>query len=186
MGQLLKTPLAEVRWCKLLGDARANKFDPSKRPEWSVEMVLDNDNKTHMQWVEEMEGQYDTIHGQARKHQHWLPIKPDKEEPRKKTVVRFKVPQFVFKDGRVSEGPTLFDSNKNPWPADKEIGNGSKLIIAFDIYGWSGNTGAGMTFQPRMAQVVDYLPYEGGKKTGVEAFDVVPGGYVEENPDMPF
>lgn len=184
MSALLKTPLVEVRWCKLTGDARPNKFDPSKRPEWSVEIVLDNDNKGHMAWVEEMEGLYDKFHGDKRKHASWLPIKPDKEEPRKKTVARFKLPQFDRRDGGKSEGPTLFDSNKSPWPLGKEIGNGSKMIIGFDIYAWSGSTGAGLTFQPRAAQVVELVEYTAKNANPDEAFEVVNGGYVAE--ETPF
>ena len=49
---------------------------------------------------------------------------------------------------RKSEGPVVFDSNNNPWNPQKMIGNGSKIIVAFDIYAWKGNTGAGMTFNP--------------------------------------
>lgn len=183
MAELLKTPLAEVRWCKLVGDARPNKFDPSKPPGWSVEIVLDNDNKTHMAWVEAMEAKYEELHGELKKNANWLPISPDKDEPRKRTVAKFKVPQFTRKDGSVSEGPTLFDAKRNPWPHDQLIGNGSKMIIAFDIYAWKGPTGGGMTFQPRMAQVVDLIPYEAKEQpTATNTFDEVPGGYEAEPP----
>ena len=40
------------------------------------------------------------------------------------------------------------------------IGNGSKVIVAFDIYDWDGENGCGMTFQPRAVQVVEFVPYE--------------------------
>lgn len=182
MAELLKTPLAEVRWCKLVGPARENKFDPSKPPAWTVEIVLDNDNKTHMAWVEEMEGKYEELHGpDLKKNANWLPIGPDKEEPRKRTVVKFKVPQFTRKDGTTSEGPTLFDSKRNPWPDNQMIGNGSKLIIAFDIYAWKSPSGGGMTFQPRMAQVVDLIPYEAKEQaTSTNVFEEVAGGYEVE------
>jgi hypothetical protein len=179
--ELYVTPLAEVRWCKLVGNARPNTFDPGKPNQWTAELVLDNANKTHSAWLVEMEDQYETLHGSKKKHKAAFPWAPDKEDDTK-TVVRFKLNEFKRKDGSVSEGPTIFDSRKNPWPADKEIGNGSKVIVAFSIYAWEGPTGCGLTFQPLKAQVVDLVEYE--RKGGAEVFDVIPGGYVD--PEMPF
>ena len=182
--ELLKTPLVEVRWCKLNGPARANKFDPDKNPEWSVEALLNHSDKTHMAFVEAMEAKFDELHPKKRKHTSWLPIKPDKDKPRDISVCRFKIPQFTYRDGNTSEGPTIYDSRKNPWNPEKLIGNGSKLIIAFDIYAWEGPTGAGMTFQPRMAQVVDLVEYE-GRADAEATFETVDGGYVVDE-DIPF
>ena len=56
--ELYVTPLAEVRWCKLVGNARPNTFDPSKPNQWTAELVLDNANKTHSAWLVEMEDQH--------------------------------------------------------------------------------------------------------------------------------
>ena len=81
MPQLLFTPLAECRWCKLLGEARENKFDPTKRPTWSVELVLKNSDPDHIAWIEEMEGKFTFAHGEsAKKSNNWIPVKPDKEK----------------------------------------------------------------------------------------------------------
>ena len=179
--ELYVTPLAEVRRCKLVGPARPNTFDPSKPDQWTAELVLDNANKTHAAWLVEMEDQYETLHGQKKKHSAAFPWKADKEDDTK-TVVKFKLNQFKRKDGSVSEGPTLFDSRKNPWPADKEIGNGSKIIVAFSIYAWEGPTGCGLTFQPLKAQVVDLVEYE--RRDSADVFGVVEGGYID--PEMPF
>ena len=74
-------------------------------------------------------------------------------------MLRFKVPQVLRRDGSLSEGPRIVDAKKQPW-SGAAIGNGSKLIVAFDIYDWDGENGCGMTFQPRAIQVVDYIPYE--------------------------
>lgn len=182
MPQLLFTPLAECRWCKLLGEARENKFDPTKRPTWSVELVLKNNDPDHIAWIEEMEGKFSFAHGEsAKKSSNWIPVKPDKEKPRELSVARFNLTEFERKDGSKSEGPVVFDSNNNPWDPKKAIGNGSKIIIAFDIYAWKGNTGAGMTFQPRQVQVVEYLAYEADKAPAVSAFTPVPGGFVDSD-----
>ena len=181
MPQLLMTPLAECRWCKLLGEARENKFDPTKRPTWSVELLLKNSDPDHFSWMESMELKYNELHGESKKSNNWIPIRPDKEKPRELCVASFKLPEFERKDGSKSEGPVVFDSNNNPWNPQKMIGNGSKIIIAFDIYAWKGNTGAGMTFQPRQVQVVEYLAYEADKTPAVSAFTPVPGGFVDSD-----
>jgi hypothetical protein len=73
--------------------------------------------------------------------------------------VRFKVPQFQRRDGSLSEGPRIVDAKKQPWDG-AAIGNGSKVVVAFDIYDWDGENGCGMTFQPRAIQVVEFVPYE--------------------------
>ena len=74
-------------------------------------------------------------------------------------MVRFKVPQFKRRDGSLSEGPRIVDARKQPWDG-AAIGNGSNVIVAFDIYAWDGENGCGMTFQPRAIQVVEFVPYE--------------------------
>ena len=182
MAQLLFTPLAECRWCKLLGEARENKFDPKKLPNWSVELLLENKNPDHIAWIEAMEGKFTELHGEAKKSNNWIPVKPDKERPREISVATFKLPQFPSKGVKpASEGPVVFDSNNNPWNPSNMIGNGSKIVIAFDIYAWKGTTGAGMTFQPRQVQVVEYLAYEADKTPAVSAFTPVPGGFVDSD-----
>lgn len=175
--ELLKTPIAEVRWCKLVGPARDNKFDPSKPPSWSTDMVLDNSDRTHMAWLQEMEDQYKLVHGEQRASSKAFPWAEGKDDDKGKTIVKFKLPEFTRKDGTKSEGPTIFDSAKNPWDPTKEIGNGSKICIAFDIYGWSSPSGCGMTFQPKFAQVVELVEFSRANPEAM--FDVVPGGFVD-------
>ena len=88
-----------------------------------------------------------------------MPIKPYKDEPRKKMTCRFKLPQFTFKDGNTSEGPTVFDEKGNHWDEKKLIGNGGKMLIGYDIWAWGADstTGAGLTLQCRAAQVKEWL-----------------------------
>lgn len=176
--ELLKTPLAEIRWCKLL-EAR-KQFDETKPLAYSCELLLDNDNTEHQAWLAAMEDQYAEIHGNTKKSVHAFPWGPDKEKPKERTVVKFKLPEFTRKDGTKSEGPTLMDSRKTPWDRSVEIGNGSKVIIAFDIYGWQSPTGNGMTFQPRAAMIVDLV--EAPNRDATTAFDVVEGGFAQACP----
>ena len=155
--ELLRTPIVEVRWCQLLGNARSNKFDPAKNPTWEIEIILENDNPEHVAWCESIEAQFEKLHEGEKKHTHWLPIKADKEQPKKRQSCRFKLPEFTYKDGNKSEGPVVYDAQGNHWPAEKLIGNGSKMRIGFDIYGWKAPTGAGMTLQPKGAQVIEWI-----------------------------
>lgn len=50
----------------------------------------------------------------------------------------------------------IVDAKKQPWDG-AAIGNGSKVVVAFDIYDWDGENGCGMTFQLRAVQVVEFV-----------------------------
>ena len=158
--ELKRTPVVEVRWCKLLGEARP-AYDPEKEDEWSIEIVLDNSNAEHQAWMQSVEDEYAEAHGEKKKSAHWCPIKPDKEEPRKKMSCRLKLKKFELKGrpGQFSEGPTVFDKDGNYWDHNKLIGNGSTMRLSYTIYAWGANskTGAGISLEVRGAQVIDWL-----------------------------
>ena len=158
---LKKTPLVEVRWCGLEKEPKKNRFEPTKPATWEVEILLENDNKEHMAWCEEVEALFDELHQNKKKSANWLPIKPDKEQPRKRQACRMKLKQWV-RNGVASEGPTVFDDKGLMWDSRKAIGNGSKMIIGYDVWAWEGPTGAGLSLQPRAAQVVEHMAFEGG------------------------
>jgi hypothetical protein len=174
--ELLKTPVGEVRWCKLVGPARTNKFDPEKRPSWTCDFLLDASSKEAMAWLQQMDDKFLELHPTGRAHNHGFPWKEGTGDDAGKVIVKFKLPEFARKDGTTSEPPTLFDAAKKPWPAGKEIGNGSRMVIGFDIYAWKGSAGNGMTFQPKAGQVIELVEYVGAKSPE-ELFDVVPSGY---------
>lgn len=157
---LRRTPLVEVRWCGLEKEPKKNKFEPSKPATWEVEIVLENSSKEHMAWCEEVEALFEELHPGKRKSANWLPIKPDKDEPRKRQVCRMKLKQWI-RNGVSSEGPTVFDAKGLLWDPAQAIGNGSKLIIGYDVYAWEGVSGAGLSLQPRAAQVVEHVAFEG-------------------------
>jgi len=156
--EMKRTPVVEVRWCKLLGEAR-DAYDADKPKEWSIEIVLDNSNPEHQAWMQEVEDQFAELHGDAKKSAHWCPIKPDKEEPRKRMSCRMKLKQFEIRGGGFSEGPTVFDKDGNYWDHSKLIGNGSTMRLSYTIYAWGANskTGAGLSLEVRGAQVIDWL-----------------------------
>ena len=186
--ELLASPLAECRWCKILGEAEPNRFEPTKNPTWSIEILLDNGNKEHESFIGSLEKLFLEEHGKsAKKSNNWLACGPDKEDP-EKTGVKFKVPCFTRKNGTRSQGPVVFDSQREHWPSSNLSGNGSKVIIAFDIYAWKGPSGAGITLQPKMMQVIELVEYSGGDSPEVDAvFEKIQGGYtLKDDPEVPF
>ena len=166
---LSKTPLVEVRWCGLEKEPKKNRFEPDKPATWEVEILLENDNKEHMAWCDEIESLFDQLHQGKNKAANWLPIRQDKEQPRKRQACRMKLKQWV-KNGVASEGPTVFDSKGLRWNPATAIGNGSKMIIGYDVWAWDGPMGAGLSLQPRAAQVVEHMAFEGAA-TGITATD---------------
>jgi hypothetical protein len=155
---IFRTPLAEVRWAHLI--TPRHQLDKSKPKAWTADLLLPNSDEKAQSFLLAMEDQFIALHGsRKRRAEKGFPWKPDKEKPSEITVVRFKVPQFQRRDGSLSEGPRIVDAKKQPWDG-AAIGNGSKVVVAFDIYDWDGENGCGMTFQPRAVQVVEFVPYE--------------------------
>ena len=155
---IFRTPLAEVRWAHLI--TPRHQLDKSKPKAWTADLLLPNSDEQTQSFLLAMEDQFIALLGsRKRRAEKGFPWKPDKEKPSEITVVRFKVPQFQRRDGSLSEGPRIVNAKKQPWDG-AAIGNGSKLVVAFDIYDWDGENGCGMTFQPRAVQVVDFVAYE--------------------------
>lgn len=157
--ELKRTPVVEAQWCKLLGDPRP-AFEPEKPPEWSIEILLDNDNEEHMAWVDSVEQEFVAAHGEgAKKSANWCPVKPYKENPRKQMSCRLKLKQFNIRGGGKSEGPTVYGPEGEFWDHRKLIGNGSKMQMSYTIYAWGKNspTGSGISLEVRGAQVKEWL-----------------------------
>ena len=177
MNTLFQTPLVEVQWCKLLGEPEANRFEPNKPPVWSVEAVFDPKNQQHQEWLLKQEDEFSKQHGiNAKISVNSLPSKTSDDG--KTTLWTFKLKRFTRKrDGGFTSGPLVVDSHNNLWNHDFLIGNGSKMIIAYELYPWKGPTGVGLAYQPRQAQVVSHVAYE---RSADPIFDKVQGGYVNE------
>ena len=107
VSDLFVTPAAPVRWCKLLGEAEPNKFEPSKPATWSCELILDPKDTEHMAWMQAAEQHFIEEHGDnAKRSSHWLSIAKDKDDP-EKACAKFKIPCFIRKDMTKSPGPTV-------------------------------------------------------------------------------
>ena len=172
--QLFVTPVAPIRWCKLLGAARENQFEPTKLPTWSCELLLSQDNQAHQQWLLMMEDQLQSAHPGAPKiSRNGLPWqqgeKTEKDDDTGLVIVRFKLPCFTRKDGSTSPGPKVIDADKQPWDQAVEIGNGSQVRIAASIYPWSGPSGVGMTLEPMHVQVIAHIPMVRNEAEDVDA-----------------
>ena len=156
--EIFRTPLADVRWAHLI--TPRPQLDRNKPMAWTADLLLPSGSEQTQSFLLAMEDQFIARHGsRKRRAEKGFPWKPDKEKPGEITVVRFKLPQFQRRDGSLSEGPRIVDAKKQPWDG-AAIGNGSRVIVAFDIYDWDGENGCGMTFQPRAVQVVEFVPYE--------------------------
>ena len=72
------------------------------------------------------------------------------------------------------------DSERNPFPSDKRVGNGSKVNASYFPKPYS-QYGGGVKGYLNGVQVVELVEYS------TDDFDVVPGGYVnQEASDIPF
>ena len=170
-----QAPLAPVRWCHLI--TARKQYDETKPPAFSTELLLPSKEPSTAKFIKEMEAYFIEQHGaKAKRSQYAFPWGPDKEQADALTVVKFKRTQFVDKTtGDPQPGPRIIDSQCNPWDGSL-IGNGSKLLIKFDVYAWEGAAGCGLTFQPLAAQVVEFVPYE--RSDAADSFAPVEGGYV--------
>ena len=99
--ELLRTPVLEVRWCQLLGNARDNKFDPTKPPTWQIEGLAPSDNPEAVSFVEQIEGKFEEIHPGEKKHTHWLPINPDKKDPEGEAMAAWPDGRYGAAEGRL-------------------------------------------------------------------------------------
>jgi len=180
MSETFMSPVAEVRWCKLMDPVAA--YDPNKK-EYTIDMVLDFNNEEHKAFIEKIEQHYLDEHGKnAKRSQHAINLKADKENDAL-SILKFKLPAFMDKKGNYTPGPTIMDAAKNPW-GGAEIGNGSKMKIQYSIYAWGGSGGAGITFQPHVCQVIDFNEYTSQPKGDPSAFDPIPGGFVASEEEV--
>ena len=79
------------------------------------------------------------------------------------------------KDGS-SRAITVKDSERNPFPTNKRIGNGSKVNASYNPVAYT-QYGGGVKGYLNAVQVVDLIEYN------ADDFDIVKGGYVSEDTD---
>jgi hypothetical protein len=177
--EIFFTPQAPARYCFLI-TARP-QLDESKPKAWTCELVLSNDNPKHQAFLERLKQRFADIHGTVKKvSDKGEPWKPDKNDPTK-TVVKFKTLEFVREDGSKAKGPQIIDAKRGPWDGSA-IGNGSELIIKFQISPWDRKQeGVGISLHPTAAQVVGFVARE--EQDATDGFEEQEGYSVAAAPD---
>ena len=167
------SPAAPARYCFLI-TARA-QLDESKLKAWTVELMLSNDNPQHQAFLDKLKQRFTDVHGTVKKRSDkGEPWKPDKTDATK-TVVKFKTLEFVREDGSKAAGPQIIDAKRQRWDGSG-IGNGSELIIKFEVSAWDRKQeGVGISLHPKAVQVVKLVPREDEDAT--EGFEEIEGGY---------
>ena len=173
------SPKAPVRYAHLItAELYKDKWN------YSVELILDDNNPAHKAFLAKLEAEFVSIHGAKRERnkngEPWSSLGEGK------TRVRFKTRRFENSNGTFSKGPMIVDAKKQLWNG-ADIGNGSEMIISFTIRDWNDD-GAGISLLPKACQVVSFVPRE--DTTGEEAADgfeeqegysvADAGGYVDE------
>ena len=100
-----------------------------------------------------------------------LKVKSDADHPEKGDFVPLK--QYARTKEGVFRPMNVKDSQKNPFPTNERIGNGSKVKASYYPRPYE-QFGGGVKGNLQGVQVLDLIPYN------VDDFDVVEGGYVSE------
>lgn len=150
----------EGRWCKIVGEPVPNKFKNGAR-EWSFELYVDEANQRKLL--------------DAGMNPSYLKDKGDG------VFLSFSRDELK-KDGEPSKPFQVVDAAKNPWPADKKIGNGSTLNVIVNL---NERTFRGEKFlKPSViaVQIWKYVEYkkDDGFPTGESPFMISEGATAEE------
>jgi hypothetical protein len=179
---MLTTPVGDAYWAKCL-EPEEDRFDPDKPRSWSISWCGDQNDKPTISLMQLVEEEFARIHGEgAKPSKNAWPFREQTDKDGKATGLlefRFKKNETT-KKGMTLMAPAVYDSHKNPWPANTLIGNGSKVKVAFSVWGWEdkfGKKGVSLSFEA--LQVLDLVPYE--RKDPGDAFGVE-NGYVAETP----
>ena len=178
MPQTIYTPRAACRWAHLI-----NASEYEGKYSYSVELLLNNDDKTHQAFLNTLEQEFVASHGtkksRADKGEPW---RPDKTESGI-TVVKFKANRFDNPDGTFSRGPRIVDAKRATWDG-RDIGNGSEIIIGFTTYAWDAKQGCGLTLNPRAVQVLKFVPREDMGDAAADGFEEQDGFSVNDADDF--
>jgi|TARA_R100000152_G_C6711853_1_gene139346 hypothetical protein len=126
-------------------------------PVWSIQVEVNDSNR-------------DIIEGAG------LPITDKGDDRGEFVTIKRKV---MRKDGTERKAPIVKDSQNNLWDG-KKIANGSVVNVKAIPFDWDYAGKTGISADLAAVQVVDFIEW-----TGNEDFDVVEGGYVNEQ-ETPF
>jgi len=80
--------------------------------------------------------------------------------------------------------PVVVDSQGNPWPKAKLIGNGTTVKVNLKPYKWKGPHGSGIGFNLGTVMIVDLVEFGGA--SGAETIEAEDGGFVLDKDDVVF
>lgn len=181
----LITPAGEAIWAKILGEP-AEAFEGDGPRAWSVSLLLDPNDPATVEFVEKLEGEFAELHGTGKikySANAW-PFGDDTTKDEQGRKVPTGKMRFNFKRkettarGDLKTAPVVTDSKLNPWPASKLIGNGSKIRVAFQAWGWDTSSGKGMSLELLQVQVLEHVAYESVDEAPV--FEQAEGFVLEE------
>lgn len=179
---MLTTPVGNAYWAKCF-EPEEDRFDEGKPRCWSISWALDQDDPATLGLMQTIEEEFSRINGEgAKPSKNAWPFKEQTDKDGSPTGLmefRFKKNETT-KKGMVLQAPTVYDSRKNLWPAGVLIGNGSKVKVAFSVWGWEdkfGKKGVSLSFEA--LQVLELVPYE--RTAPGDAFGVE-NGYVVDTP----
>jgi hypothetical protein len=179
---MLTTPVGDAYWAKCF-EPEEDRFDEDKPRSWSISWCGDQSDKATLALMQQIEQEFARIHGESAKPSKnaW----PFREQTNKEGLAtgllefRFKKNETT-KKGNLLAAPAVYDSHKNLWPAGVLIGNGSKVKVAFSVWGWEdkfGKKGVSLSFEA--LQVLDLVEFE--REDPANAFGVE-NGYVAKTP----
>lgn len=159
------TPKGMALWAKVLGEP-AKGYDTEERS-WTISLVLDPTEEATIQFVSKLEELFKEFHGTTNKVARYgwpfgdetIKDENGREKPTGKIKVNFKRREFTSRQQQ-KPAPIVVDAKKNPWPADKLIGNGSIVRVAFVAWPWTGANGKGMSLELERVQVIELVSYE--------------------------
>lgn len=147
----------KVKWFKVLGEPRENKFKNNER-EWSFQIAVTSKDKLLF-----------------RQYKVKKPIKFDEEIG---DYVNLSYPEYDKKSKRANPKIIVVDAEGNEWPQDKWIGNGSTVSATVDLEKYEftkdGETISGAKVIPRKIVILDHSEYKSaGKAEPVKRVDTV-------------
>lgn len=179
---MMKTPIGMLQWAQILEPAKA--LDADKPDLWKVDLVASWDQASY-ELTQALETVYMEAFGRnASPAEHAWPFKMEALDGKDTGNIIFTFKRSTINsNGRPVSRPIVVDSQRNAWPKELLIGNGSYGIVAFSPFTWRNKLGkCGVSLYLDGVQVLSHVPYE--SFDAESTFDVVEGGFVAPQGDM--
>lgn len=182
--EMIVSPRGEALWAKLF---EAQGFEDGPRA-YSISLLLDPNDPSTIEFTEKLDLMFEELHGSKCKvAKHGRPYRMQTTTQDGKEIetglveIRFKRKEMSNK-GNPMDPPVVVDAKKNRWPKEKAIGNGSKIKVAFEYFGWEMAGAKGMSLDLAMVQVIELVEYA----RDVDPFDEEDGYELPAEAETPF